>query len=701
MLCSLKAYGNLEKLSQRSEYMLNSSKNPGAFPAIPIWLKTLATFCVVSWWGLLGRAVYLPQQSYFGIPHTIFLPVLGSLALFASLPLFLTWYFPKGKLVTGFYWLFQALRELIILLTLYGLLYYIIKLPLFYIKGGGIHINTTLLFSSSGSVPLLNIFCILIMAFFVQPTDQTKFPFQALERLSKLKKDLSEKLDLLPSWGLSLLIALLPVVFVCAIIYLGFGAKLSDYRPYAWNDATSYWMWVRDFSYYGFNVGYNVPGELTAPASFNHFGEGSPFYIYFYGAIGWLVGWSPQLPILINFGLLALALYWFTWSMKFDSWQILLTGLAILSFWPILVYLPTSSQETLNQAIGIGLAAIFFQLFSKKAIKPYIKVLFVFCLFIAALVRLSWTLWFFPLLFLCVDGGLVKKLTISIIVGTILFISVIGITKYLVPPVQNSMFLVLGQAMIQGPRAVISYFFDQTKYMLRVDQITPSIAIVFELLIILGFSAWQLWKLIKKKLPFKLILQSPPAFDTYNVITLLSAGMLFYLVDGFPRAFIPPLLVLALLQIAQKKYKLVNAILVLNILFSPSVINYQGDNYFGNLKSWRIDYTAQHPEIPRLQTAFKELMAFDHKTDNSWCNTVLVPLDYYDYRVTTFPPGIGISYFINLPVRQAHLKSKYLLFDQKTFEIITQNENLHTELLASLPVGNLYYNLDSGCELRR
>jgi hypothetical protein len=679
--------------------MLNSSKNPGAFPAIPIWLKILATFCVVSWWGLLGRAVYLPQQSYFGIPHTIFLPVLGSLAFFASLLLFLIWYFPNNKLITSFYWLFQALRELIILLTLYGLLYYIIKLPLLSIKGGGIHINTTLLFSNSGSLPLLNIFCILIMAFFVQSADQTQFPFQALKKLSKFRKSLSEKLNLLPNWGLSLLIALLPIVFVCAIIYLSFGAKLSDYRPYAWNDATSYWMWVRDFSYYGFNVGYNVPGELTAPASFNHFGEGSPLYIYFYGAIGWLVGWSPQLPILINFGLLAFALYWFTWSMKFDSRQILLTGLATLLFWPILVYLPTSSQETLNQVIGFGLAAIFFQLFSQKAIKPFFKVLFVFCLFVAALVRLSWALWFFPLLFLCVNGGLVKKSVISILGGMALFISAISITKYLVPPVQNSMFLVLEQAMIRGPRVIISYFFDQTKYMLRVDQITPSLAIVFELLIILGFSTWQLWKLSKKKLPFEVILQSPPAFDTYNVITLLSAGMLFYLVDGFPRAFIPPLLVLVLLQIAQNKYNLVNAILVLNILFAPSMINYQGDNYFGNYVSWRTDYTKQYTEIPRLQTAFERLMAFDRQTDNSWCNTVLLPLEYYDYRVTTFPPGIGISYFIDLPVRQTHLKSKYLLFDQKTFETFSQNENLHTELLASLPAGNLYYNLDSGCEL--
>ena len=91
--------------------------------------------------------------------------------------------------------------------------------------------------------------------------------------------------------------------------------------------------------------------------------------------------------------------------MKFDSRQILLTGLATLLFWPILVYLPTSSQETLNQAIGFGLAAIFFQIFSQKAIKPFFKVLFVFCLFVAALVRLSWALWFFPLLFLCVNGG--------------------------------------------------------------------------------------------------------------------------------------------------------------------------------------------------------------------------------------------------------------------------------------------------------
>jgi hypothetical protein len=90
--------------------------------------------------------------------------------------------------------------------------------------------------------------------------------------------------------------------------------------------------------------------------------------------------------------------------------------------------------------------------------------------------------------------------------------------------------------------------------------------------------------------------------------------------------------------------------------------------------------------------------AYGHS--NPWCNTLLIPLDYYDHRLTVVPPGIGISFIagdywaIKTPV-----KSKYLLFDQEIYEQL--GDDLNVKLLESSSIGDLYYNLDSGCEFNQ
>jgi general stress protein CsbA len=224
--------------------------------------------------------------------------------------------------------------------------------------------------------------------------------------------------------------------------------------------------------------------------------------------------------------------------------------------------------------------------------------------------------------------------------------------------------------------------------------------VVFELAIILIWSLIRLWKLVRKKLTPDATLQTRIMFDAYNVVALLLAGMLFYLVDGFSRIFIPPLLMIVLLQIAQKDYKPVSMILMLNVLFASSFLDYHGVNYYGNFDSVQTNYTSEIPQISRLQRELETYVVFDRETTNPWCNTLLIPLDYYDYRVTIVPPGIGISYIYLTPPNKAHLKSNYLLLDKTTYETLLSNENINAELLTSLSIGDLYHNLDSGCDIK-
>jgi hypothetical protein len=109
----------------------------------------------------------------------------------------------------------------------------------------------------------------------------------------------------------------------------------------------------------------------------------------------------------------------------------------------------------------------------------------------------------------------------------------------------------------------------------------------------------------------------------------------------------------------------------------------------------RDDFAKEFPQHASLQSKFEEWIVFDTATSNPWCNTLLIPLAYYDHRLTIVPPGIGVSFITEDWVIKTPVKSKYLLFDQDTYERFA--DRLNVKLLGSTSIGNLYYNLDSGC----
>ena len=189
------------------------------------------------------------------------------------------------------------------------------------------------------------------------------------------------------SWFLSILSAILPALLTAIILGDIFQVKIADFLPRIWNDQVGYWHWAKSFSAVGFGAGYNGWDELIAPAKFNPYGENGPFYQMIYGSIGWLAGWKNALPIYINMGLLSFALLLFIRKADLENEQILHLGASVLLLFPILLYLPLSSHESLNQAIAILLATLFY-LLQKRALNGYAKVFWAIFLFFASLIRL-------------------------------------------------------------------------------------------------------------------------------------------------------------------------------------------------------------------------------------------------------------------------------------------------------------------------
>lgn len=652
--------------------------------SIPSWIKAVITFSACSLLVIFVRAILSAQTTLLGFSIELIAVIALGLVIVLALIVIALWFFPDNAFTLFLYWLIRVFREQLSVFALLGIVYLItIRMPLFSVRGG---------------IPLLNLIVLFLTGLCIQPVSLQSYPLHWMRKVAAALERLTNKINALPTLALGIAVALLPILIICSVIYIGLNASLADYGPYSlWNDETGYWLWLRSFSHVDFHVGYNAPYELIAPAPFNHYGEGSPFYIYIYGAIGRLIGWSDELPVLINFSILALAIFAFIHVVKLKPIQILFVGLITTLTWPILLYLPMTTHETLNQGIGFILAIVFWRLLiNQEPVSILAKFVFVALIFLATLIRLSWGLLLIPVLFYSLNGGTLRRVVLSILVGLGLYALAIFLTSYLVPPTNNSIFQNIKNSLVEGPHLLVDYIFAQFSVMFAFKEMNPNIAVMFQILTIVGWNMIRVGRMLRSKLPVASILQSQNVFDIYTVASLTAAGLLFYLQEAFYRTFTPTILIVFLLQTVRKDYKFLATLLTINLLFFHSYLTYRAE--LSNSQIIKADFTTEFSERVLWQSEVEKWIAFEPATQNPWCNTLLIPGDYYDSRLTAVPAGIGFSWFGEAEDLRVPLYSKYLLIDQESYETLAERVDLR--LLAPLSIGDLYYNPDSGCEFK-
>lgn len=658
---------------------------------IPVWFKFLLNIIFLTIIGVSGLALVMPARPYYGLAHESIISILLIAALLFGVATTLVTFFSKKNLSRGIYWLFYKLRWFIFFFGLYGALEYALRLPLFYFVYIEPKLNIVSLFSIRGLVPLVGLGGVFISVLIARPIVN---PFaQSHQKIFlPILEQVQLKITVLnPRW-IAIIPAILPPLIVLTVIYFIWGAKLSDYLPIFWNDATGYWLWIRQFSHYGFNSGYNYANELMPPATFNHFGEGSPVYTYFYGIFGLLFGWSAQLPILINFGLIFGSIYAFSRVLKLDNIQNFVLAAVISVSWPVLIFSATTSHESLNQAIAIGFAGILLFAMKEKQFGPLKISIVLLFMFFAGMIRLSWIILFFPLLFYFFRGNVLQRFVGSIIAGSTLAIGIILLTRYLVPPINNSIFATLNGEISEIFYAVLTRFQIEFMGMVIPAKLGSGLATIFIIGILFCYSIANIFRKIQTKNSLDAILKSQSFFDTYNITVLVLAGMALYLEDGFYRVFFPPLMVSIFMQIAQRKYHFVPAFLVFSLLFAPVITQNKSD-----LTDIQMNYTYEMPGLEESRPVLDKIIKYDKTTNDPWCNTVLIPLDFYDGRLTALDPGIGISYILYYPLQDGPIKSNYLLIERDDYNDLLEKNNLRAVQLAALPIGNLYKNLDSSC----
>ena len=491
------------------------------------------------------------------------------------------------------------------------------------------------------------------------------------------------------SWFLSILAAILPALLTVIILGDIFQVNIANFLPRIWNDQVGYWHWAKSFSTAGFNAGYNGWDELTAPAAFNPYGENGPFYQMIYGSIGWLVGWKNALPIYINMGFLTFSLLLFIRKAELENEQILHLGTSVLLLFPILLYLPLSSHETLNQSIAILLTTVFY-FTQKRDLQSYQKILFALFLFFASLIRLSWAVLFLPFFFITVRGSFTKKLLLSLTISAFLGYTSLAISGYLLPPSGNIILELIKETRTSGAHILLSHIKFQLATLFS-PQHRMDLIITLETF---SLGLWSFFYFLRKKTPLDERVESTSFLNAYNLLVPLGMGIVFYLVAGFHRIFVPHLLITALLLIKQRKYLPLYLSLFIGVLFySPFWSAYQ---------KTPINYQPMTAEFLATKNIIKQNIVFDPNSESHWCNTLLLPIDRYNDYVPMLPAGIGASPIIAPQNLSYPPKSKYILLDHET---LTRGaylkyfpmDDLNLDLLDSLPHAEIYYNADSGC----
>jgi hypothetical protein len=214
-------------------------------------------------------------------------------------------------------------------------------------------------------------------------------------------------------------IVLTPLLLTLGLVRILLKTDLNHYHP-AWSDEVIYWQEIITFKEVGFNGGYFSIGEAIAKSDFSHFGTHGPVFAVIYGGMARLLGWSQTSGPYFNLLLVSLALLTLLLINKPDRTQSIFILLLTVFSYPVLLYLPSTMQESLIQTLAILLAAVLIRLTIGKPAGTGTKIFSIVILIVACLIKITFVFAAFPIIYLLTRRWTKKGLLISAIL-TILF----------------------------------------------------------------------------------------------------------------------------------------------------------------------------------------------------------------------------------------------------------------------------------------
>ena len=505
------------------------------------------------------------------------------------------------------------------------------------------------------------------------------------------------------------LILLLPALSLTGMASVYLGQRLADFHPHV-SDAIMYWHQIKTFAAVGFSGGYYTIGEEAAPAAFTHFYAWGPWYIALYGLIGKAVGWTLWSPMLFDVAAVTLALLGAVLLIRPNARQLVLVLLVLLTYWPLHLFLPLAMQEPFHYAVAILLAGIFFRLVVHEGAVPHWLLGAALVVILgAALVRPTWALLLLPLVTIvaaqrphgrAVGGSRFRQVWCSwpFLAACAVVAGLFLLSRYVAAPFPHRVMSdvqVLLRSPVDGLQRLLAVTTAQGMTYLWPDVEHPLWTLLrYQAL---GIVLWMTVLTIRRRgtdaghrAP-----GHPPWRRAERLTHILNLSLIILMVlmlweVGYwqdYRILAPHLLLSLLLLAACARGRVVAVVVLVGLLLTPSFLAAYKD-----LAPWQ--FTDEQARIDEFAAQTAGTLVYRAQGD-PWCNTILLPLrTAFLPEALAIPAGIGISFYLDNTSR-SELKSRYVIVDDKSREILTGAFDL--QFASATAIGDLYRNAGISC----
>jgi hypothetical protein len=474
-----------------------------------------------------------------------------------------------------------------------------------------------------------------------------------------------------------LVIAISPALVTAFLVRHYFDVGLLSYIP-AWSDEIDYWHQVETMRTVGFAGGFYGVDEAEAKLSFLRFGSHGPAFPMLMSGISAITGWHLFSVPLANLAFVAAAIFGYLALTRAGWARAALTGALLLTFWPMMLYLPSTMQETVHQALAMVLAGVFFLLMRQDPAAtraPFAAGIVVLTL--ASLLRPTWALLFLPLFFLRggpPSGRNLLRAALKAVPAVVAAFGLWTVASTPFPGFVSHLTELTPRSPWAGTKLLLLHIWINAKGFVKGEWVHLGLRAAL-MAIIVAALVIVVRHLRRGTADHHEALVTGSAFHLLNLVPALAVVVLLYDVSDWRdyRVLAPHVLLSALVALARSERVFVVLALAADLAFVGA---------FGSAFSelHREHFGRVAPETTSLSRYITYRSGMP-----AWENTLIVDMPNYEAKLLNVPAGVGLTLWLHGDSR--HIRSRYLLVTEETASRIGLDR---LRLLASAGRGNLY-----------
>lgn len=490
---------------------------------------------------------------------------------------------------------------------------------------------------------------------------------------------------------LSILAIVSPLIITITLTKILFQSELSHYAL-LWNDEIQYWLEINGYRLIGTNTGYFSVEELISSADFSHFGTHGPIYPMFMGTLAKIFGWSLTSGPFYNLAFIMIGVASYLLLTRPNVKKAFYVFIFMLVLYPVLSYIPSTMQESLNQALAFTIGGVLIAALSTKRPSRWLAILGFCLLFFASLIRVTWAFVFFPYFWLISGSGTIQQKIVPLAAAASMVLLSFGLYSYWTSSYPDSfLYKALDISTFNGLNLLIEVIKNILNNLVNIISFAEpaSDLEIFQRYLIFFTLAVSVLLVFKKKYQFLV-----PLFilGIETIITIVAYDVLAF--RDF-RTLSPFLIISVLFLIEYSKSMIVRIplwiFLAVNLVFYPAFIKI----YQTELHNDHYVNASGFPPDNELSRMFKHL-PFDESED-PWCNSMLTT-DIFSREMLAMAPGIGVNLLRDPDRMTLPVKSHYLFIHPKYVSTLGLDGKL--VYVGSWDERSLYWQTDDSCRER-